>query len=598
MVWGLRTYWATALLLLATAATALATLLPITSLAAPGDGGLSTRLGLAPWRGGDLEMVWSALAWSPTATRHAALLALFRLLLGTAAGVLAVALLTIVSLSAARAAERAVEVNVRRAAGASRRQLRAAGLLEGGAIATGALVVGGVLGTAAARLATASWPDAVGPATLAPSLVAVVGTLTGIVLGAVFPLAFRRRTSLLPGPTGKPLELAVPALQLGVSLTVLTAATLLEREAGRLIVPGHATADAGEVFQVTAPTSPPARRAAQYASLLERLGGQPGVETVSLTSPGALVGVGMIDVVTTDCGNCWQGGLAFQLHPVAATHYLVSADTFRVLGLSVIAGRRITAADRWNAPRVAVVNQWLAEHHFQQGEAVGRRILIGHGPGDWYTVVGVVRDQRPTGFGAGLQPPNAVYLSVLQHPARPVDLFVRAAAGAATIAAVQRGLRDTLDAAGTRVARESMSQLTATEAAPVRWFSRMLGMEAWVLLTLATLGTFVVMQLWITSLLYELGLRRAVGARRREILKFVLSRAVAVAIGGVAIGLWVGFIVWGALAAVVAGLPEWDVRVALGLAPLLVAATLAGALLPAWRAARAAPTTLVRAGSG
>jgi ABC-type antimicrobial peptide transport system permease subunit len=75
----------------------------------------------------------------------------------------------------------------------------------------------------------------------------------------------------------------------------------------------------------------------------------------------------------------------------------------------------------------------------------------------------------------------------------------------------------------------------------------------------ATLGTFVVMHRWVASLSYELGLRRSVGARRRDLLRFVLSRAAGVAVGGVAIGLWVGLFVWGALATVVAGLPEWDI---------------------------------------
>jgi putative ABC transport system permease protein len=368
---------------------------------------------------------------------------------------------------------------------------------------------------------------------------------------------------------------------------------LLEREARRLMAPAGAAAEAGEVFQVTTAESSPDARAARYASLLERFGGPPSFATVSLTSPGTLVGLGMVDVLTTDCGNCSQGGLAFQLHPVAATHHLVSADTFRVLALSVVAGRQITDADRWNAPRVAVVSQSLAERHFERGDAVGRRILIGHRPGEWYTVVGVVRDRPPTGFGGGLQPRDAVYLSVLQHPARTVDLLVTPPADSEAMAVAERGVREALGGAGT-VSRASLSVLRAVEAAPVRWFSRMLRVEGWVLLLLATVGTFVVMRLWVASLMYELGLRRAVGARRRDILGFVLSRAAGVALGGVAIGLWAGLLVWGTLVTVFAGMPQWDVHAAFRIAPLLAGATLAGALLPAWRAARAAPTRLLR----
>src|SRR5260370_9136062 len=88
---------------------------------------------------------------------------LFRLLVFVAAGVLAVAVLTIVSLSAARAALRAPEIRAHRAVGASRRHILVAGLLECVAIAGGALLVGGALGPPPARLALRPWPGPLGP---------------------------------------------------------------------------------------------------------------------------------------------------------------------------------------------------------------------------------------------------------------------------------------------------------------------------------------------------------------------------------------------------------------------------------------------------
>jgi len=596
-LWNLRTYWGTAVLLAVAAIIGVAALLPVTALFESPAGAVSPRLGLAPWRGGDLGMGWSSLVWSPTATHHAGLLILFRLLFGVAVGVLAVAVLTIISLAAARVSDRAPDVRLRRAVGASQWQVLAAETLETGAMAAAALVLGSALGTAGARAATEAWAGSVGPGTLAPTIVAVVATLGGVMLGGLLPQAFPRRTPALPGARGKPLELFVPALQLGLSLTVLTAAGLLQREARWLLVTPGATSPTGQVFAVTAPHLRPATRASRYGALLQRLRSQHVVDGATLTSPGTLVGLGMVDVVTTDCGNCWQGGIAYQLHPVPATHYLVSADTFRVLGLPVVAGRGITGADCWGADPVAVVNRSLATHHFQGGAGVGRHILVGRNPGAWHTVVGVVDDRRRAGFGAGLQPPSAVYLSVLQHPSPAVDLLVGAPADSGIIAAVDQGLRDTLGAGGTGVGPISASQLAGAEAAPLRWFADMFGAEGWVILSLATLGAFVVMHLWVLSLRYELGIRRAVGARRRAIFWFVLARAAGVATGGMAIGLWAGLVVWGALATVVVGLPAWDVRAALSVSPLLVGATLAGALVPAWRATQATPTTLLGTGS-
>lgn len=587
-LWGLRAYWGTATLLAMTAATALGALWPVTALVAYRE---ATRLDLPPWRGGDLGMAWSTLAWSPTETRHTALVLLFQLLLGVAIGVLVAAGITLMSISVARASARAPELSLRRAVGASRQQLFRSALFEAGAAAAAALLLGGVAGSIVARSAISAWAGSVSAPTHVPSIVAALAALAGIFLGAILPLAFPRRTSALPQPGGGSLHLAVPALQLGLSLAALTATALLRRQAGPLETRDRPTTAAGQVLQVTAPEGPPSVRAALYAHVLEGFHARRTSDTVSLSSPGALVGLGMVDLVITDCGRCAQGGLPFPLHPVPATHYLVSADTFRVLGLGVVAGRGIVAADRWNTARVAVVNRSLATRHFQQGRAVGRKILIDRTRADWYTVVGIVEDQRPVGFGAGLQPPFAVYLSVLQHPARAVDLFVRRPGDAAMITAVEGALRGGLGEDAT--ARVSGAKLLSAEVAPLQWFGRMFGMEGWVILMIATLGTFVVMRLWVTSLAYEFGLRRSVGARRRDILLFVLLRAAAVAASGVAIGLWVGLFLWGALATVVAGLPEWDMLLALRIAPLLAGAAFAGALQPAWQAARAAPTELI-----
>src|ERR1051325_11905754 len=112
-LWALRAYRGTAFFFSAVAATGLAALLPVASLVAPPGTAAATRLGLAAWRGADLGMPWSALASSPTATQRAALEILFRLLLGVATGVLALAAVTIVSLSAGPAAQRIPEARVR-----------------------------------------------------------------------------------------------------------------------------------------------------------------------------------------------------------------------------------------------------------------------------------------------------------------------------------------------------------------------------------------------------------------------------------------------------------------------------------------------------
>jgi putative ABC transport system permease protein len=117
--------------------------------------------------------------------------------------------------------------------------------------------------------------------------------------------------------------------------------------------------------------------------------------------------------------------------------------------------------------------------------------------------------------------------------------------------------------------------------------------EGWAMLALACGGTFALMRLWVTSLLSELGLRRALGATRRQVVGFVLLRAAGVGLGGVLVGLWLGPAVWGIMTGVMADLPTWDAAAVARYAALLIAAAVLGAVVPAWRAARSTPAALV-----
>ena len=583
--WTLRTYRGTVLLLVTSAAVGLAAALPVTSLVAPHAGHFATRLGVPvrAFEGDSLGMNWGPYALTPIAMRQWGVHMLFNLLAGVAIGVLVVAAMTVLSVASAQAAARAREIAVRRAVGASRRVLLATGLIEGAATAGAALAVGGVAGVLCARFALARWPGGLHPPGAWWNVAAVALALAPILLGAMLPyLAVRHRT--VRELTDRRLELAIPVLQLGLSLTVLTAGSLLLRRARELTASASNSTASGELFAIASPASRPAERSAAYATLLNRLARRPDLRSTSLTSPGALVGLGMNDVVMAQWGGYF--GLP---HTVFATHYLISADTFRTLHLPVLAGRGITTADDWNAPRVAVVSHALATNNFEGGQVVGRKIQVIRGAFEWYTVVGVVADQSATALGAKLQPREAVYLSVLQHPAPNLELLVRGNGAAATRAALSHG---------GIVARSEANEASviAAEAAPLAWFGRMFGAEGWVVLVLATLGTFVVMRLWVLALRYELGVRRAVGATRRAILWFVLVRALAVGGLGIAIGLWLGGMVWGGLASVVAGLPDWDMGAALRFGALLAAATLAGALWPARRVAWARPGDLVASG--
>lgn len=589
--WALKAYWVTAALLVITGAVALAALLPVSALYHGGPLTLGPRLIAPVVRTPDFQLPLSSLATTPEAFRSAATASLFSVLALIAGGVFLVAAITLLAVADARSAARANEISVRRAVGASRSMLLLAAGCESAVVASAIVVAGGLAGLVGARAAGAAWPGQLGTGTLWLTLAVSGALLLLTCIGVSLPATRERRRTPLGGRKGRALELVLPALQLGVSLTVLGSAALLVRHAAMLKRGAGAPVGDGIVFAVTAPDRPAAERGRAFATLLDGLRSQ-GMSGVSLTSAGAELGLGTGDGILTDCGRCAWGGIAVPWRLPFVTHFLVSADTFRLLNLRVLEGRELTDRDTFDAPRVAVVSASLAAENFEGGHAVGRRLQIGHGLFDWYTVVGVVADQLPAGYGGGLEPPDALYLSVLQHPAQAVDLLVRAPPDPQVVARVRGTLRVSLgpEVAVTQV-REA-AYVTA-EAAPVRWFGRLYGVEGWIILAIATLGTFVVMWLWVASLSHDLAVRRAVGARRRDILGFILVRAVGVGLAGVAFGLWCGMSVWSALTSIIAGLPPWEPMPLLRYALLLVMAALAGALLPAWRATRTAPAILI-----
>lgn len=587
--WGLCAYRGSAALLIVVAALGLAAAVPAVAFG----GWWAPRLHQAP----AMELLAAAggrFLRSPAWLRGEALRLLASAFGGVAAAAFAAGALGALLLFASRAGVRAGEMVIRRSVGATRRTLLAAALLEGGVVAAAALAIGLPAGMAWTRAAAGGWPGRVGDgsgASLVPlALAGAVVVLAGA--AAAFVFAPRRR---LTDAEPRPLGLVIPTLQLGLALVALTAGALVARGARLSAAPGG-PASGGRVFRTVAPEDGPAARSRRYASLLSALHQGARYDTVSLSGQGSVVGLGTVGMVTTECGRCPYGGLEVPQHSVAAAQQYVSADSFQALGVHLVAGRGISDRDDWNAPRVAVVSRGLARRHFQDGEAVGRRLLLSDDPRHWYTVVGVVNDPPARGLGAALLPPFTVYASVLQHPPRAVELLVRtrlAAAGArdALPALVAR----TLAVDGRDVVGGTEAAVLADDQAPLAWFGRMFTIEGWLTLLLAVLGTVVQMRIWVRSLAPELGVRRALGARRSHTLSLVLVRAAIVGAGGAALGLCLGPAVWGALGTIVRGLPGWDAGLVLGNAGILVATTVVAALEPAWAAARAVPARLLAA---
>src|SRR2546425_572529 len=503
-----------------------------------------------------------------------------------AAGSLVVCFCALVVLSFMRAASRSQEILVHRAVGASRKRLVLAGARQSGLLALPAVVFGSVLGLSILRYAIATWPgtfDSRGP--LGPVWVPAAVAVT-IALGILIPLKSLGRMQPSVPPLGPLIAPVLCALQLAVCFAVMVNARQVVHEAKSLVGAVRGGDEDGRLFQLEIPASP-AERSRQFAELIRRSAVADLFDVASISSPGALEGLGTVNTVITECGACSQGGIGTPLRPVPASLSIVSADTFRALNTTLIEGRWLSDKDDWNAQRVAVVTQGLARAHFQNGEALGRRIQLGEGKNNRFTVVGVVEERKLQGLGGALQPPYAVYASVLQLPPTAVDFLVRprqAVNWPGVLAWFPNGiLKHAL----------SEKQWRARIAAPIGWFGSTLLFNSAAVVFLALLGIACSMAIWVGAMLPELAVRRSVGARRRDVLRHVAYRSARVAVAGVLLGLLLAELTAGPLSSIIPAIEAFDTAGVFQVALLTMVVMAVGVSVPAWRACRLEPVAVL-----
>ena len=577
-----REHWPSAAWLGLAAAAAIATLAPVLSLTSGG----APVLQPASVRGADLLLSLSTSAQAPAALQGETISRLLALLVIIGAAACAVAIVTGLTLHWIRSGARDVDTAVRRAVGASRRDLAVSFLGEGVGIALIAVPAGILAGYVGLRVALYTWPDTVGPWRYAAGMTAFA-TCAMLLAGALLPLRHARGKRLVNLPAN-PLSLFPPVLQVGASLAILLAATLVSKQASLLMGPGNAAPD-GTVYQLVDSAADPAVRSSRYADMLRDLAATEGVEGASLSSPGTMLGLGTVDWVQTDCGQCLTGGMYVRFHDERAAHHLVSPDSFAVFGIPLVAGRTFTLDDGWNTPRVAIVNRQMAARHFENGNALGRTIFMGTARVP-YTVVGVVDDGKAPGRSGGIQPRFAVYLSSLQHPIAAADLVIRGSALAAANAEATMARQGSIHhARGT-----SESAIRHAYTLPMTWFARWFRVEAIAALLLGAIGTMVSVSLWAGALVPELALHRALGATRPRISVSVFGRTLLIVVAGITIAVTtLGPSLRNVLAAFLGDLPALPVGDAVIPAILLSLAAMLGAMRSLERALRTQPATLL-----
>jgi predicted permease len=285
---------------------------------------------------------------------------------------------------------------------------------------------------------------------------------------------------------------------------------------------------------------------------------------------------------------------------VLANWQAVSPGYFHTMGIPVMQGRGIENEDRVGSPGVVVVNRTLARQAWPEGDALGKRILLGGGSSDsvWRTVVGIVGDVRHRGLDHDFQP--EMYLPHAQFPAgsgtalRSLHIVLRSERDPVLLATAVRSAVAGLDPDIPLTEVQTMEEALGAWAAERRLTMLLVSGFAAVALALGAVGIYGVIAYLVAQRTREIGIRMAMGAVPREILGMVLRQGVGLAILGIAAG------IVGALAAarLVTGLlfqigPTDPVTYATTVLTLAVVAVLAS-FIPALRATRVDPVDALR----
>ena len=278
---------------------------------------------------------------------------------------------------------------------------------------------------------------------------------------------------------------------------------------------------------------------------------------------------------------------------VALSCTTVTPGFFQTLAIPVLAGRDFEAADQFDTPAVAIVDESTARCLWPGRSALGERVVMGGRFGvQSFEVVGIVRDAR---FGSAPRPvERMIYLTHAQHYQSQMVLYVRTAGDPTSLIGGVRAALASLEPGLPLFATRTLAEELARSLGPQRVTASLMSVFATLALTLASVGLYGVVAWSVAHRTREIGVRMALGARPRDVGRMVLRQAARLVLWGLAVGLGLSFGLTRLVRSQLVGVSPTD-PVTFAVGPLiLITVALLACYLPARRAARIDPMVASR----
>jgi putative ABC transport system permease protein len=337
-----------------------------------------------------------------------------------------------------------------------------------------------------------------------------------------------------------------------------------------------------------------------FSNLIDRLKQIPGVRKVGATSGLPLDGGhpdGMFVMMTPSempKSPSDMGALFHQKERLGSADFCVATgDYFQILGIPLLRGRLFDEHDGANSPHVAVISESLARDRWPKQDPIGRTIEFGNMDGDLrlLTIVGIVGDTRE--YGLELPPTPTVYVNLLQRPRAAVSVTMLTDADTGSVAASARGILQDLNPEIPSRFR-TFAEVYSASLGSRRFNVILIGFFGITALLLATIGVFGVMAYSVSRRTREIGVRVALGAATRDVLKLILGQGLRTIFIGVAIGIAGSLALTRTVASLLFGVTATDPLTFAGVTGLLVGSALLACYIPARRATKVDPLVALR----